>query len=128
MRIILVVMMVLAMTTAAWAAADPTEEPGTTMIECPDCGTVGICMSCYGLDENCEVCGGTFVCATCGGEGYIQSPSHFYNTPFALLPPVIAIALGPADQGGLFLPVHRYSHGRPALFQLPVRGDAAPRL
>ena len=50
MRIILVVMMVLAMTTAAWAAADPTEEPGTTMIECPDCGTVGICMSCYGLD------------------------------------------------------------------------------
>ena len=93
MRIILVVMMVLAMTTAAWAAADPTEEPGTTMIECPDCGTVGICMSCYGLDENCEVCGGTFVCATCGGEGYIQSPSHFYNTPFALLPPVIAIAL-----------------------------------
>ena len=93
MRLILVVMMVLAMTTAAWAAADPTEEPGTTMIECPDCGTVGICMSCYGLDENCEVCGGTFVCATCGGEGYIQSPSHFYNTPFALLPPVIAIAL-----------------------------------
>lgn len=93
MRIILVVMMVLAMTTAAWAAADPTEEPGTTMIECPDCGTVGICMSCYGLDENCEVCDGTFVCATCGGEGYIQSPSHFYNTPFALLPPVIAIAL-----------------------------------
>ena len=93
MRIILVVMMVLAMTTAAWAAADPTEEPGTTMIECPDCGTVGLCMSCYGLDENCEVCGGTFVCATCGGEGYIQSPSHFYNTPFALLPPVIAIAL-----------------------------------
>ena len=77
MRLILVVMMVLAMTTAAWAAADPTEEPGTTMIECPDCGTVGLCMSCYGLDENCEVCGGTFVCATCGGAGYIQSPSHF---------------------------------------------------
>ena len=93
MRLILVVMMVLAMTTAAWAAADPTEEPGTTMIECPDCGTVGICMSCYGLDENCEVCGGTFVCATCGGAGYIQSPSHFYNTPLSLLPPVIAIAL-----------------------------------
>ena len=93
MRLILVVMMVLAMTTAAWAAADPTEEPGTTMIECPDCGTVGICMNCYGLDENCEVCGGTFVCATCGGAGYIQSPSHFYNTPLSLLPPVIAIAL-----------------------------------
>ncbi|MEM5780987.1 MAG: Na+/H+ antiporter NhaC family protein, partial [Lawsonibacter sp.] len=33
------------------------------------------------------------MCATCGGEGYIPSPSHFYNTVFSLLPPVIAIAL-----------------------------------
>ena len=91
-RAVLVVMLLLALTTSVFAS-NPTDEPGSKMIECPDCGTVGICMSCYGLDENCEVCGGTFVCATCGGEGYIQSPSHFYNTPFALLPPVIAIAL-----------------------------------
>ena len=93
MRLILVVMMVLAMTTAAWAAADPTEEPGTTMIECPDCGTVGICMSCYGLDENCEVCGGTFVCATCGGEGYIQSPSQGDDARVGGRPPVSGAAL-----------------------------------
>lgn len=81
MRIILVVMMVLAMTTAAWAAADPTEEPGTTMIECPDCGTVGICMSCYGLDENCEVCGGTFVCATWRGRGLYPVPQPLLQHP-----------------------------------------------
>lgn len=31
--------------------------------------------------------------ATCGGTGYVQSPSSFYNTAFSLLPPVIAIAL-----------------------------------
>lgn len=74
-------------------AADPTEEPGTKMIECPVCGTSGACMGCYGLDEACESCGGTNVCSNCGGTGYVTSPSRFYNTAWALLPPVIAIAL-----------------------------------
>ena len=74
-------------------AADPTEEPGTKMIECPVCGTSGACMDCYGLDEACESCGGTNVCSNCGGTGYVTSPSRFYNTAWALLPPVIAIAL-----------------------------------
>ena len=74
-------------------AADPTEEPGTKMIECPVCGTSGACMDCYGLDEACESCGGTNVCSNCGGAGYVTSPSRFYNTAWALLPPVIAIAL-----------------------------------
>ncbi len=74
-------------------AADPTEEPGTKMIECPVCGTSGACMDCYGLDPACESCGGTNVCANCGGMGYVTSPSRFYNTLWALLPPVIAIAL-----------------------------------
>lgn len=74
-------------------AVDPTEEPGTKMIECPDCGTVGICMQCYGLEEDCSACGGGNVCVTCGGSGYIPSPSPFYNTFWSLLPPIIAIAL-----------------------------------
>ena len=93
MRLILVGMMVLAMTTGAWAAADPTEEPGTTMIECPDCGTSTACMVCYGLDPQCESCGGTNVCATCGGTRSVQSPRSFYHTAFSLLPPVLALAL-----------------------------------
>ena len=79
------------MTTAG--AYDPTEEAGTKMIECPDCGGSTACMSCYGLDEACGDCGGENVCATCGGTGYMQSPSKFFNTAWALLPPVIAIAL-----------------------------------
>ena len=74
-------------------AANSTEEPGTKMIECPVCGTSGACMDCYGLDEACESCGGTNVCSNCGGAGYVTSPSRFYNTAWALLPPVIAIAL-----------------------------------
>ena len=111
-RAVLVVMLLLALTTSVFAS-NPTDEPGSKMIECPDCGTLGIvlsdageavpcescggtstaCMVCYGLDPQCESCGGTNVCATCGGTGYVQSPSSFYNTAFSLLPPVIAIAL-----------------------------------
>ena len=94
-RMMIVLMMILALATTAFAApsVDPTEESGTKMIECPDCGTMGYCSTCYGTDPECEVCEGTNVCATCEGTGYIQSPSRFYNTAMSLLPPVIAIAL-----------------------------------
>ncbi|MDO4515982.1 MAG: Na+/H+ antiporter NhaC family protein [Bacillota bacterium] len=92
---LLAVLVVLAvgMSATAFAAGDPTEEPGTKMIECQDCGGVGLCMTCYGHDEACEDCGGTFVCPSCEGTGYVESPSQFYNTLWALLPPIIAIAL-----------------------------------
>ena len=95
MRAILLLMLVLALATTSFAvlAEDPTELPGTKMIECPDCGVTGGCSVCLGTDPACEACGGTFVCPTCGGDGYIQSPSRFYNTIWSLLPPVIAIAL-----------------------------------
>ena len=89
----LVLVLCAAMALPAAAAGDPTEEPGTKMIECPDCGASGACMDCYGLDPDCASCGGENVCATCGGTGYIESPSHFYNTFWALVPPIIAIAL-----------------------------------
>ena len=88
----LVLVLCAAMAVPA-AASDPTEEPGTKMIECPDCGASGACMDCYGLDPECEICGGENVCAACGGTGYVESPSHFYNTFWALVPPIIAIAL-----------------------------------
>ena len=84
LRTIVLVMMLLAMMTTAFAAGDPTDATGTKMIECPDCGTVGVVLS----DEAEAV-----TCETCGGAGYVQSPSSFFNTPMALLPPVIAIAL-----------------------------------
>ena len=91
-RILVILMMILALATTAFAA-DPTDETGTKMIECPDCGGSTACMVCYGLDEDCESCHGTNICATCGGEGYVESPSHFFNSAVSLLPPVIAIAL-----------------------------------
>lgn len=82
-----------ALSATAFAAGDPTEEAGTKMIECTDCGGSGACMTCYGLDPECADCGGVNVCAACGGTGYVESPSRFYNSFWALLPPIIAIAL-----------------------------------
>ena len=86
--------LVLAMSATDFAAGeDPTEEPGSKMIACADCNSTGLCMTCYGQDASCEACGGTFVCPSCQGTGYVVSPSHFYNTFWALLPPIVAIAL-----------------------------------
>lgn len=89
----LLVVLVFALGTTGLAAGDPTEEPGSKMIVCTDCDGEGLCMTCYGQDPDCEACGGTGLCASCEGTGYVESPSPFYNTAWALLPPVIAIAL-----------------------------------
>ena len=72
------------MTVKAIAADDPTEEIGTKMIECPDCGAVGVVLTDEGTAAACESCGGT---------GYVESSSRFFNTFWSLLPPIIAIAL-----------------------------------
>ena len=80
----LVLVLALTLTTTAFAAADPTEGSGTKMIECPDCGAVGVV-----LDDDAQA----VTCDSCMGYGYIESPSNFYNTIWSLLPPVIAIAL-----------------------------------
>ena len=82
-RLVLAVMLLLALATTAFAE-DPTEATGTKMIECSDCGTLGVVLNDAGEAVTCE---------TCGGIGYVESPSHFYNTALSLLPPVIAIAL-----------------------------------
>ena len=79
----ILVMLVLAMATTAFAAS-PIDEPGTKMIECPDCATLGVVLSEDGQAVPCD---------TCGGTGYTQAESQFYNTALSLLPPVVAIGL-----------------------------------
>lgn len=91
---LVVLMMTLGSSTVANAAsADPTSKSGTHQTECSVCEGTGICMSCYGLDKNCPVCSGTNICPECEGTGFVDSPSHFFNSIWALLPPVLAIAL-----------------------------------
>nr|WP_326184252.1 Na+/H+ antiporter NhaC family protein [uncultured Oscillibacter sp.] len=79
-----ILLLCTAMTVTAFAADDPTDETGTKMIECPDCGAVGVVLS-----DDAEA----VPCETCGGTGYVESPSRAFNTIWSLLPPVIAIAL-----------------------------------
>ena len=87
-RVILAAAIVLLVTVSAMAA-----DASTKLVDCPDCSGYGICMTCYGTDSACEVCGGTNVCQTCGGSGEVVASSGYYETAWALLPPVIAIAL-----------------------------------
>ena len=84
---LLAVMLLLcaAMTVPALAAGeDLTEVAGTKYIECGDCGAAGVVLS-----EDLE----SVTCESCGGVGYVESPSRFYNSFWSLLPPIIAIAL-----------------------------------
>lgn len=55
----LLVLLCGVMTVNAFAADDPTEEIGTKMIECPDCGAVGVVLTDEGTAAACESCGGT---------------------------------------------------------------------
>ncbi len=89
---ILVIALLLAIMTGTALAAADSSNPDN-LIDCPDCGGSTACMTCYGLDAECPDCGGTNICATCAGVGKIASPSNYYNTIWALLPPVIAITL-----------------------------------
>lgn len=66
--ILITVLMLISLgifTTDVHASKDPTQESGTKTIQCD----------------------------ACDGSGYIASPSKFYNTAWALLPPLIAIGL-----------------------------------
>lgn len=80
-------------TTDVHASKDPTQESGTKTIQCDACDGSGVCMECLGSKESCDSCKNSRQCTTCQGSGYIASPSKFYNTAWALLPPLIAIGL-----------------------------------
>ena len=80
------------MTFVASAAGEATAETAV-MVECPDCAGSLACMSCYGKDAECGDCAGENLCATCEGTGEVPADSKFYSTFWALVPPVIAIAL-----------------------------------
>ena len=90
--LVMMILMVVALAVPC-LADDLTQVPGTHMVACETCGETGVCQECRGFNPACEVCGGTFQCPDCGGVGYVEANSRFYNTIWALLPPVIAILL-----------------------------------
>lgn len=94
--ILITVLMLISLgifTTDVHASKDPTQESGTKTIQCDACDGSGVCMECLGSKESCDSCKNSRQCTTCQGSGCIASPSKFYNTAWALLPPLIAIGL-----------------------------------
>ena len=93
--LIAVIMITLMMPFTAYASEkdDPTETVGSTMTLCTDCDGLGICSDCLGSSNTCSKCNGSNICSSCNGTGYVNSPSHFYNSIWSLFPPVLAIIL-----------------------------------
>ncbi len=95
--------MMIGITAAASAETDANGNSASSAIEdvpedglnvyaepCPDCDGTGSCYSC----ESCSYSG---VCETCGGSGIIDvrdsAASSYFASFWALVPPIIAIAL-----------------------------------
>ncbi len=79
----LLLALVLVLTCMPVLASEPGPDE-SKLIDCPDCAAAGVVLS-----EDLEA----VPCETCGGLGQIPSPSRFYNTFWALIHPIIAIAL-----------------------------------
>lgn len=75
------VLLVLTLVTAAFAAGSGAD--ADKLIDCPECGAVGVVLS--GTEA--------VTCPTCSGAGRVASPSHMFSTFWALVPPLVAIAL-----------------------------------
>ena len=90
--LVLLALLVAALSTCVFAST-PTDAVGNTLVTCSSCDGLGICTTCYGQDPSCTICSGTNLCPTCSGTGYVESTSHFFNTFWSLLPPIIAIVL-----------------------------------
>ena len=82
---------------AVFAFASDGETATAKMVDCGTCGGTGFssyCESCENTNVYCEDCvKGDTICADCSGTGSVEAPTRFYSSPWALLPPVIAIAL-----------------------------------
>ena len=85
------------MSFMAFASDGNSKAPVT--VDCGTCGGSGFssyCEECENTNTYCEACVGDAeknTWADCGGTGSVEAPTKFYSTIWALLPPVIAIAL-----------------------------------
>ena len=82
---------------AVFAFASDGETATAKMIDCSSCegsGYLSFCAECEGTNLACKDCSAVSnVCGDCSGSGKVEAPTRFYSSPWALLPPVIAIAL-----------------------------------
>ena len=93
LTIVIASLVLLGTMTFVASATSTTGAKEAVMVECPDCAGTLACMSCYGKDAECADCAGKNLCAACEGTGEVPADSDFYSTFWALVPPIIAIAL-----------------------------------
>lgn len=90
------ILLVLISLMSVMAFASDGTANKTKMIDCSTCEGSGVavtCGTCEGSNITCADCNGTNECADCGGTGKVEAPTRFYSSAWALLPPIIAIAL-----------------------------------
>ena len=75
--VIVAILLAAGITTASWG-------PSTHMQDCADCEASGVVENDGGETVSCE---------SCAGSGQISQDSDLYATFWALIPPIIAIAL-----------------------------------
>jgi Na+/H+ antiporter NhaC len=80
----LLALLVLVSMLIVTAYASGEAASNAKMVDCPDCGAVGVVLS----DEAEAV-----TCETCGGTGEVKADSNFYGTIWSLIPPLVAIIL-----------------------------------
>ena len=85
----LVTAIVIALILALMVYAAVSTRGVTRLQDCPECEGAGV-VTVADYDTGAEE---DHVCATCGGEGKVEAASHVYSTFWALMPPIIAIAL-----------------------------------
>lgn len=94
---ILAIALVLVSIMSFMSFASDGSADAAAMIDCSTCegtGLASVCEKCEGANIACADCGNVAnTCADCGGTGKVEAPTRFYSSAWALLPPVIAIAL-----------------------------------
>ena len=85
----LITAIVIAVLLALMVYAAVSARGVTRLQDCPECERAGV-VTVADYDTGAEE---EHVCATCGGAGTVEAASHVYSTFWALMPPIIAIAL-----------------------------------
>ena len=85
----IVTLVVVLVIIAAVIAGAVTSGSFVRMQQCSECeGSGVVTVADYETGEEIE-----YTCATCSGTGEVESPSHMFGTFWALVPPIVAIAL-----------------------------------
>lgn len=86
---LLIVMMIIVMMVSVLTVTALAADGSAHMQPCDECEGAGV-VTIADYDTGAE---SDHTCATCGGTGEVEASSHMFSTFWALVPPIVAIAL-----------------------------------